>query len=127
MTESTRYQHGRRGRAGSPRARPALEVLEDRCLLSVNLVEAEPNNTPASANVIDRLPATQVIMSGEVNSVGDRDWFRLDLRAGDVFGAALKGQSGLNPALRLVNSAGMLLIANDDARGYGRTVLPRES
>src|SRR5262245_6522994 len=120
MTESTWSRYGRRVRVPT-RARAALEVLEDRCLLSVNLVEAEPNNTPASANVIERLPATQVIMSGEVNSVGDRDWFRLDLREGDVVGAALKGQSGLNPALRLVNSAGMLLIANDDARGYGRT------
>src|SRR5262249_23083210 len=40
MTESTWYQHGRRVWFPT-RARPALEVLEDRCLLSVNLVEAE--------------------------------------------------------------------------------------
>jgi hypothetical protein len=66
-------------------------------------------------------------MSGEVNAVGDRDWFRFDLRAGDVFGAALKGQNGLNPALRMLDSAGTLLLANDDARGIGRSSLPQES
>src|SRR5262245_25518808 len=109
------------------RVRLTVEALEDRTVPSVNIVETEPNNTPAAADIIDRLPATPVIVSGAVNAVGDRDWFRLDLKAGDVIGAALQGRNGLNPALRLVGSAGTLLIANDDANGSGRTFLPRES
>jgi len=120
-----------RTRLGS-NIRPVIEALEDRTVPSVNLVESEPNNTPATADVIDRLPSTQVIVSGEVNSLGDRDWFRLDLRAGDVIGAAARGQGSLNPSLRLLDSAGRLLFANDDVDttshpGWGQTYLPDES
>src|SRR5262249_2773896 len=112
--------------------RLAVEPLEDRTTPSVNLVESEPNNTPAAADVIDRLPSTQVIVGGAVNTPGDRDWFRLDLRAGDVLGAAARGQGSLNPALRLVDPAGRLLFANDDVDnplhpGWGQTFLPDES
>jgi hypothetical protein len=107
--------------------RRTLECLEDRTTPSVNLVEAEPNNAMATANAVDRLQDTQVIVSGTVSAPGDRDWFRLQLRQGDVFGAALKGQNGLNPALRLVDAAGTLLVANDDTDGFGNLYLPQES
>jgi hypothetical protein len=104
-----------------------LEALEARDVPSVNVVETEPNNTPATANPIDRLPATQVIVSGSVGGLGDRDWFRFELRKGDVFGAALNGKNGLNASLRLVDSAGTLVVANDDAAGVGQNALPSES
>jgi hypothetical protein len=107
--------------------RLGVEVLEDRTMLSVNLVESETNNTPAAANVIDRLLSTQVIVSGAVNTLGDRDWFRLELQAGDVFGAAARGRGSLNPSLRLLDSAGTLLFANDDSSKWGQTYLPSDS
>src|SRR5262245_50528375 len=107
--------------------RPAVEPLEDRTMPSVTLVESEPNNSPAAADVIDRLPATQVLVSGAISEVGDRDWFRLGLHKGDVFGAAVRGHGSLNPSLRLVDSAGTLLFANDDAMKFGLTFLPPES
>ncbi|HEY1378503.1 MAG TPA: hypothetical protein VGF55_17015 [Gemmataceae bacterium] len=94
---------------------------------SVNLTEAEPNNSPATANAIARMPETQVLVSGSVGGLGDRDWFRLQLQPGDVVGTAVTGRDGLNPALRLVDAAGTLLVANDDANGSGHTHLPRES
>src|SRR5262249_25685006 len=100
---------------------------EDRSVPSVSLLETEPNNTPATADVIDRLPATPVIVSGSVSGLGDRDWFRLDLQAGGVVGAALQGPSGLNPGLRFVDPAGTLVVANDDAAGLGQTLIPSES
>src|SRR5262249_55868024 len=106
-----------------PRAvntRPTLEELEERNLLSVNLVEVEPNNTPPQANALQRLLDEQVIVSGRVNALGDRDWFRIELKQGDVLGAALNGQNGLDPMLRLVNSAGDLMVANDDKFRFGR-------
>lgn len=108
------------------RVRPAVETLEDRTVPSVNLVESEPNNTTATANVVPRLPGEQVIMSGRIETTGDRDWYVLQLRAGDVIGATLNGRNGLNPALRLVNAAGELMMGNDDARGTG-VALPKES
>src|SRR3954469_18130123 len=97
MNEATSSRRGRRQRtAPLARRRLVVEVLEDRNLLSVNLVEVEPNNTPAAANVIQRVLDSHVLVSGAVNLPGDRDWFGLQLKQGDVFGAALNGKSGLN-------------------------------
>src|SRR5262245_24156461 len=75
--------HARRAARRRPFA-PRLEALEDRAVPSVNLVETELNNAPSSANGIDRMPATQVIVSGSISTLGDRDWFRLELQQGDV-------------------------------------------
>jgi hypothetical protein len=91
------------------------------------MVEREPNNTMAAAQALPRVPEIDVIVDGDVSSPGDRDWFRLDLRAGDVLGAALAGQSGLNPAMRLVDSAAQLLVSNDNAFFTGGQLLPPES
>jgi len=128
MSSTTTSQTRLRLRSGRRSAiRLRVEALENRIVPAVNFVESESNNTPATADVIARLPATQVIVSGAVNALGDRDWFRLDLQAGDVIGCALKGQNGLNPALRLVDSTGALLVGNDDCQAVGRMFLPRES
>src|SRR5262245_55399676 len=104
-----------------------LEPLEDRRLLAINIVEAEPNDTTAAANPIERVLDERVTISGRVNALGDRDWFRIDLHEGDVFGAALSGQKALNPAIRLVNSDGELQIANDNSGFFGTKYLPPES
>src|SRR5262245_9575452 len=79
--------------ARPPDTRLRADPVEYRTVPSVSLVEPEPNNAAATADVIHRLAHAQVIVSGDVNAVGDRDWFRLDLQAGDVVGAALKGQN----------------------------------
>src|SRR5436190_11849873 len=104
-----------------------MEHLESRQLLSVNLTEAEPNNTMAGATPVARVLDTHTIVSGRVNAAGDRDWFRLQLKQGDVFGASVSGNSGLNPAVRLVDSSGGLVIGNDDSQYVGYRALPNES
>src|SRR5262249_49101842 len=81
-----------------PTARRRVERLEDRRLLSSNLVEAQPNDTLAAANAVALVQDTDVIVSGSIPALGDRDWFRVQLNSGDVFGAALSGRSGLDPA-----------------------------
>ena len=47
-----------------------VEQLESRRLLSVNLTEAEPNNSTAGANAIARVLDTHMIVSGRVNAAG---------------------------------------------------------
>ena len=69
-------------------ARLQVELLEERTVPSVNMVEAEPNNTTAAAQSLPRVLGTNVIVAGDVSSPGDRDWFRVDLHAGDVIGRA---------------------------------------
>lgn len=105
---------------------PTIEVLEDRCVPSINLVEVEPNNMPMTANVMQRVLDTHQIMSGRIDTLGDRDWFAIQLQRGDVFGAAVNRQSGLDPAVRLVNAAGTTLVANDNSM-LGERALPPES
>ncbi len=107
-----------------------VELLEDRCLPSSTIVEAEPNDTVAGANALplgfDAGEQTAVTVKGDIATLGDRDWFRVDLNAGDVIGATVQGQMGLNPAVRLINSSGTLLIFNDDHGNFGVN-LPQES
>jgi hypothetical protein len=107
-----------------------LERLEDRNLLSTTISEAEPNDSIATANSaplgMDAGEDTRVIVKGAVGSHGDRDWVRVELSQGDVIGAAVKGLSSLNPAVSLMDSAGALLMFNDD-HGFFSSLLPPES
>src|SRR4051812_40261106 len=104
-------------------ARALVEPLEERRLLSVSLAESEPNDTRAAADAVDRVPDTHVVVGGNVNAAGDKDWFKIRFNKGDVFGAAVTGKDGLDPTLRLVNAAGVVMVANDNS-SYGQTYLP---
>src|SRR5262245_31163218 len=110
----------------SARTRLRVEGLEDRACPSINLPETEPNDSPAAAQALPRVPDVHVIVNGDIRA-GDRDWFRLSLHAGDVFGVALDSLSPLNPALRLVDAGGNLLIRNDNSNLTGYHSLPHAS
>src|SRR5262245_10479325 len=110
----------------SARTRLRVEGLEDRACPSINLPETEPNDSPAAAQPLPRVPDVNVIVNGDIRA-GDRDWFRLSLHAGDVFGVALDSLSPLNPALRLVDAGGNLLIRNDNSNLTGYHSLPHAS
>jgi hypothetical protein len=110
---------GRRTSAGV-----SVELLESRRLFSANFSESEPNDLRSRADVIERPSDNHVLISGRVNRFGDRDWFKVQLDQGDVVGAALSGHDGLDTVLRLVNSAGKLMMGNDDGAGGG---LPADS
>ena len=68
--------------------------------------------------------------TGIINTVGDRDWFRIDLTAGNTYSIALDGTdlSGFaavsDPYLRLYDQNGQL-IASDDDGGPGLNSLLR--
>src|SRR5262245_58695185 len=108
------------------RTRLQVEYLEQRFCPSINLVEVEPNDSPAAAQALPRVPDVHVIVNGDI-SAGDRDWFRLSLQAGDVVGVALDSLSPLNPAIRLVDAGGNLLIRNDNSLRLGFQGLPHDS
>src|SRR5438067_549267 len=91
----------------------AIEPLEARRLLAASLMELEPNTGPAAANPVPRVLQTPVHISGAIDAPGDLDWFKIQLKAGDVFGASLKGAPGLDGMIHVGNSAGALLIHND--------------
>ncbi|MHC4406459.1 MAG: hypothetical protein ACYTG0_43085 [Planctomycetota bacterium] len=116
---------GRRPLVKRPRPRSkrlGLESLEPRTLLSVTVAEAEPNDTPAMAQQIplgfDAGEFENLTVQGHVAATpdGDRDWYRLDLRAGDVLGVMVQGQGQLDPTASLHGPDGTLLMFNDNHR-----------
>jgi Ca2+-binding RTX toxin-like protein len=59
------------------------------------------------------------LVTGTLETVGDRDWFRITLTAGvnytfDLRGAASNGGTLIDPYLYLYSSSGKLLTSNDD-------------
>jgi hypothetical protein len=109
--------------------RPALEQLESRRLLSASLTESEPNNSAARADTLPCRPEELLAVYGQINATGDHDWFKVQLRKGDVIGATVTGEEGFDTTVRLVNADGELLVGNDDNYFFGadRHLLPDES
>ena len=105
-----------------------VQRLEDRRLLSVAIAESEPNNAATTANPVRRVLDDHMVVSGRVDAVGDHDWFKVQLKKGDVVGATVTGAGDLDTTVRLVDAAGKLLVGNDDNIFFGGTgYLPAES
>jgi hypothetical protein len=89
-----------------------IEPLEPRSLLSAGIVESEPNDGPSEANPVPRVLGGSAHVTGALGAPGDQDWFRIDLMAGDVIGASLRGALGLDGMLSFGKTGP--LIFNDD-------------
>lgn len=76
-----------------------------------------PGNRFTTASVTVGAPIV-----GSLETIGDHDWFRLDLSAGQSITVALDGLTLEDPYLRIYDSAGNLLYENDDG-GPGRDSL----
>src|SRR5690242_10696548 len=53
--------------------------------------------------------------TGIVHSATDQDWFRISLRAGELYQFQLNSTSGVDPTLALRNAAGVQLAFDDDS------------
>jgi hypothetical protein len=110
--------------------RPKFESLESRTLLSSTastFTESEPNNSAARANSIPRLIENEIGIRGKINALGDHDWYRIELKKGDVVGAIVAGAPDLDSNVRLVDSAGRLVVGNDDDTLPATGLIPDES
>lgn len=63
-------------------------------------------------------------VNGELEIVGDSDWFAVNLTAGNIYTVDLKGESNiagtlLDPYLRLYDNSGTMQVASDDDSGFG--------
>src|SRR5438132_13411456 len=99
------------GRRAAPprRARPSVEQLEDRMVLSPSsapplLAEVEPNDTQPSAMPIP----LDVVVDGTISSPNDVDFFRIDVTGPGALTASVELPAGspLDPrlALQSINS-----------------------
>ncbi|GGK53510.1 S8 family serine peptidase [Salinarimonas ramus] len=80
---------------------------------------ADQGDVPGNGTTQETLVAGGRVLS-TLESAGDRDWYRVELNAGDVVGFALQG-GGTNPLgdplLRVYDGLGNLVGSNDDANG----------
>ena len=81
-----------------------------------SIIAAEGGDIPGDASTTARISVGESIV-GELETVGDTDWFRIDLIAGDTINISLYG-SGSSPVsdtfLRIYDSNGSLIASNDD-------------
>ncbi|SDM11558.1 M10 family metallopeptidase C-terminal domain-containing protein [Maricaulis salignorans] len=98
-------------------------TVQSLAVTVTNVVEAV-EDVPAD-------PSTQVEIalgetySGELETVGDRDWIRVELTAGQRYAISLDGTGGdalIDPLVRLYDATGELIASNDDG-GPGRNAL----
>ncbi len=82
--------------------------------------ESATSDAPAAANTRARIAPGQSV-TGNVGAAGDADWFRAQLAAGESYRVTLRtaeGDNGLgDPYLRVLNSSGEELFADDDGGG----------
>ena len=80
------------------------------------MLSMEPNNTIASANLIDLDNLPSVVISGDIGDINDVDFYRVDLNAGTTLIADIDNAqvSGLNSVLTVFNSVGTQVASNDD-------------
>jgi hypothetical protein len=88
------------------------------------VLEREPNDEPARAQVLEKLP---VVVNGRLEKPGDVDVFALDLRKGQTLVASLEAnrtlKSPMDGVLQVVSPAGFVLEQNDDHRGMDPQVV----
>ena len=53
--------------------------------------------------------------TGIIHSAADQDWFRISLRAGELYQFQLNSTSGVDPTLALRNAAGVQVAFDDDS------------
>ncbi|HVJ79612.1 MAG TPA: hypothetical protein VNC50_00970 [Planctomycetia bacterium] len=87
-----------------------------RALITIS--ETEPNDTPATANPapLGNGPGQDpdVNVNGTIGAAADVDFFAVDLQAGDILGAVVVGQGGLDSVLAVFDPNGLALMANND-------------
>jgi hypothetical protein len=80
----------------------------------VNVMEVEPNDTPAQAT-----PASApAALNGVIGAPGDVDCFKFPAKAGQVFDVRVHARSirsPLDPVLQVARCGGQVLAANDDS------------
>ena len=89
-----------------PPPRPLLLSAVD---LIPEQTESEPNNTPAQANLLPKLPVT---VTGALGAPGDADYFRFEATAGQTLVFDVEARRNGSPAmlrLAIFDAAGKLL------------------
>lgn len=89
--------------------------------------EDEPNNTPATAQMLTIQPGPgsgDVNVEGSIGHNADLDFYRVAVSKGDVLGLAIWGLGEPDTVLAVTDSAGEVIALNDDHLGFGNLYPP---
>ncbi|MFT7286670.1 MAG: subtilisin family serine protease, partial [Halieaceae bacterium] len=104
----------------------------DVVALANAIASLDDGAAPAPAPTQDAIPgdtttqATLVlgeVTQGAIDSREDRDWFRVDLEAGENYAFSLNGVTLSDPWLGLFDPAGVFITSNNDAGGTSNSAL----
>lgn len=94
------------------------ELLEQRSMLSATIVESEPNNLPANADVVALdLSDNAAQYSGIIATRDDRDFFRFTVPASGNLQIAVSSNSGLVAKLEVRKSQGAQVFETEPKNG----------
>jgi hypothetical protein len=91
-----------------------------RCFMvgdQLEIAEAEPNNDPATAQKIEKLPVT---INGQLEKSGDVDCYAIQLKSGQCLVASVQGRrigSSIDPMLHLLDPDGVQVAYTQDGLG----------
>jgi hypothetical protein len=86
-----------------------------------NTLEVEPNDSAATATVA--APADSYALNGVIDKAGDVDFFKVQLKKGQVLDCRCYAQaigSPLDPVVNVLNTKGRTFVGNDDGGGLRR-------
>lgn len=94
------------------------ELLEQRSMLSATIVESEPNNLPANADVVALdLSDSAAQYSGTIATRDDRDFFRFTVPTSGNLQIAVSSNSGLVAKLEVRKSQGAQVFETEPNHG----------
>ncbi|NOS99060.1 MAG: hypothetical protein HOP29_00345 [Phycisphaerales bacterium] len=86
-----------------------------------NVWEDEPNDSPAAAQFVAIQPgpgAGDVDVNGSIGHNADVDFYRITVSKGDILGLTIWGLSEPDTVLAITDSAGDVIVLNDDHYGF---------
>lgn len=84
-------------------------------VLSIDEVNADPDTEiPDDTSTTATISVDGSAVTGEYETAGDRDWYRVTLEAGKTYEVALDGITASDPYLRVYDSNGSQIDRNDD-------------
>jgi serine protease len=101
--------------AGIVDASAAVDAADPPSMLATTIVEVEPNNSTATAQVI---PSAPMQINGFLSSSSDVDYYKFSLPGGKRLTITLMPNSTVNAGLYVYNLAGRLLASN--VKGTGK-------
>lgn len=101
----------------TPRRTLSLETFERRQMMTVTVVDLEPNDTHAGATAFEITAAEPVVLEGVSQGSHDPDFFTFTAASDGVLSALVSSPSGAKPALEIETAQGQDVLETEPNDG----------